>query len=405
MAPKKARKDKEIATRSDEVPNFGLREDEFVHKDCVHTYTQYCRNRAVLPQKSIDVEVLKNLHLNDVAEIIEREKLDTFCDLQTKYNETLTRIFYSGLQERNGAEFEFCWGRKIYRFTANLWFDLFDMCTGTRITGEDLLAYSELSQIDYDFNVFVSSITRNGNIPETMGTGKLSVNTRVVYWIVSHILRPKSASSRMDKKDIDLMFLLMDDAKVDWPFYIVSRMFELRNSSRDHSFGYGSMIASILRHFKLGQKLPIEYTTLGKLQKFSETQMSKMNWSLNVDNVYVYHGPDDDEGQAAVAPRNRRPRRNVRQDEGENEGQGEEGGNWNEMMEMMRNMSMQQTTFYNEYTQNYAAQSARIEDIYTTTTNLRTYVNTRFDNLEAQMNSFYQANPSTNPDDDNMNDD
>jgi hypothetical protein len=75
------------------------------------------------------------------------------------------------------------------------------------------------------------------------------------------------------------------------------------------------------------------------------------------------------------------------------------------MMEMMRNMSMQQTTFYNEYTQNYAAQSARIEDIYTTTTNLRTYVNTRFDNLEAQMNSFYQTNPSTNPDDDNMNDD
>ncbi|KAK2402597.1 hypothetical protein QL285_052100 [Trifolium repens] len=383
MAPKKSKRGKEIEGSSNEVPNFGLREDEFVHKDCITTYTQYCRNRSVLPQKSVSIETLKNLHLNDIAEILENEQLDTFCDLQTKYNDTLVRIFYAGLQERNGAEFEFCWGRKVYKFTANMWFDLFGMSTGNRITGEDLLAYSETSQVDYDSNVFISSITRNGNIPETMGTGKLSVNARVVYYIVSHILRPKSASSRMDRKDIDLMFLFMEDRKVDWPFYIVSRMFDLRNSSRDQSFGYCSLIASILKKFKVGQNLPIEYTTLGRLQKFNETQMAKMNWALNVDNVYVYHGLDDEnEGQAA-APRGRRQRRNARQDEGEGEGQGEDGGNWNEMMDLMRNMSMQQTTFYNEYTQNYQTQNARIEELYTTTNDLRTYVTTRFDEMQA----------------------
>ncbi|KAK2394111.1 hypothetical protein QL285_055981 [Trifolium repens] len=398
MAPKKSKRGKEIEGSSSEVPNFGLREDEFVHKDCITTYTQYCRNRSVLPQKFVSIETLKNLHLNDIAEILENEQLDTFCDLQTKYNDTLVRIFYAGLQERNGAEFEFCWGRKVYKFTANMWFDLFGMSTGNRITGEDLLAYSETSQVDYDSNVFISSITRNGNIPEIMGTGKLSVNARVVYWIVSHILRPKSASSRMDRKDIDLMFLLMEDRKVDWPFYIVSRMFDLRNSSRDQSFGYCSLIATVLKKFKVGQNLPIEYTTLGRLQKFSETQMAKMNWALNVDNTYVYHGLDDEnEGQAA-APRGRRQRRNVRQDEGEGEGQGEEGGNWNEMMDLMRNMSMQQTTFYNEYTQNYQTQNARIDELYTTTNDLRTYVTTRFDEMQAQMHGYYNPNPPPNPD-------
>ncbi|KAK2456511.1 hypothetical protein QL285_003871 [Trifolium repens] len=402
MAPEKARTDKAIATDKGETSNFGLKEDEYVHKDCIATYTRYCRTRSVLPQKSVNIDTLRNLHLNDIAEIIENEQLDSFCDLQTSYNETVVRIFYAGLQERNGAEFEFRWKNKTYKFTADMWFELFGMSTGSRITGENLLAYSEISQVDYDSNVFISSITRNGNIPETMGTGKLNVNARVIYWIVSHILRPKSASSRMDKKDIDLMFLLMEDGKVDWPFYIVSRMFDLRNSSRDQSFGYCSMIASILKKFKIGQKLPIEYTKLGRMQKFSETQMSKMNWSLNVDNVYVYHGPDDDnEGQAA-APRGRRPRRNVRQGEAEDEGQGEEGGNWNEMMEMMRNMSMQQTTFYNEYTQNYATQNARIEELYTTTTDLRNYVTTRFDNIQTQMDAYYNPNPPTNPD--NMDD-
>ncbi|KAK2451421.1 hypothetical protein QL285_010477 [Trifolium repens] len=401
MAPKKSRSGKEIGSSNDDVQNFGLREEEFVHKDCVTTYMQYCRNRSILPQKSVNTETLRNLHLDDVAEILETEQLDSFCDLQTKYNDTLIRIFYAGLQERNEAEFEFRWGRKTYRFSANMWFDLFGMSTGSRITGEDLLAYTEVSQVDYDSNVFISSITRNGNIPETMGTGKLTVNARVIYWIVSHILRPKSASSRMDRKDIDLMFLLMEDRKVDWPFYIVSRMFDLRNSSRDQSSGYCSLIASILKKFKVGQNLPIEYTTLGRLQKFSDTQMAKMNWTLNVDNVYVYNGQEEENVGQALAPRGRRQRRNDRQ--GEGEGQGEEGGNWNEMMGMLRNMSMQQTTFYNEYTQNHQAQNARIEELYTTTNDLRTYVTTRFDEMQAQMHGYYQSNPP--PNQDHMDDD
>jgi hypothetical protein len=73
MAPKKARKDKEIATISGEASSFGLKEDDYVHKDCITTYTRYCRTRSVLPQKSVNIDTLRNLHLNDIAEIIETE--------------------------------------------------------------------------------------------------------------------------------------------------------------------------------------------------------------------------------------------------------------------------------------------------------------------------------------------
>jgi hypothetical protein len=126
--------------------------------------------------------------------------------------------------------------------------------------------------------------------------------------------------------------------------------------------------------------------------------MAKMNWTLNVDNVYVYNGQEEENVDQAAAPRGRRQRRNARQGEGEGEGQGEEGGNWNEMMGMLRNMSMQQTTFYNEYTQNYQTQNARIEELYTNTNDLRTYVTTRFDEMQAQMHGYYQPNPPPNPD-------
>ena len=59
---------------------------------------------------------------------------------------------------------------------------------------------------------------------------------------------------------------------------------------------------------------------------------------------------------------------------------------------------MQQTTFYNEYTQNYQTQNARIEELYTNTNDLRTYVTTRFDEMQAQMHGYYQPNPPSNPD-------
>jgi D-ribose pyranose/furanose isomerase RbsD len=68
------------------------------------------------------------------------------------------------------------------------------------------------------------------------------------------------------------------------------------------------------------------------------------------------------------------------------------------MMGMLRNMSMQQITFYNEYTQNHQAQNARIEELYTNTNDLRTYVTTRFDEMQAQMHGYYQPNPPPNPD-------
>ncbi|WJX45364.1 hypothetical protein P8452_32249 [Trifolium repens] len=123
--------------------------------------------------------------------------------------------------------------------------------------------------------------------------------------------------------------------------------------------------------------------------------MAKINWTLNVDNVYVYNGQEEENVDQAAAPRVRRQRRNARQ--GEGEGQGEQGGNWNEMMGMLRNMSMQQTTFYNEYTQNYQTQNARIEELYTNTNDLRTYVTTRFDEMQAQMHGYYQPNPPSNP--------
>ena len=54
MAPKKSRTGKEIGSSGDEIPNFGLREDEYVHKDLLLTLNIvelgvcYLRNLLVL---------------------------------------------------------------------------------------------------------------------------------------------------------------------------------------------------------------------------------------------------------------------------------------------------------------------------------------------------------------------
>ncbi|KAK2362284.1 hypothetical protein QL285_087359 [Trifolium repens] len=101
-----------IIRDSDHEENF--RQENFVHENYLNFYIRNCKEKKVIPQNAVDVENLEGLHLSEVAEIIKRENLSTFRNLKRAYIEDLVRIFYSRLQERDGAEFEFCIGKKIF---------------------------------------------------------------------------------------------------------------------------------------------------------------------------------------------------------------------------------------------------------------------------------------------------
>ena len=143
---------------TDHDDNF--REENFIHENYLNFYIRTCKEKKVIPQNAVDVENLEDLHLSEVAEIIKRENLITFCNLKRAYIEDLIRIFYSELQEQKVAEFEFCIGKMIYKFTNNLWFKLFGL-----VTDNNLQKFTDVDGPKYNMTEFASSLTRNGKSP------------------------------------------------------------------------------------------------------------------------------------------------------------------------------------------------------------------------------------------------
>ncbi|KAK2409665.1 hypothetical protein QL285_045080 [Trifolium repens] len=351
---------------TDHEENF--REENFIHENYLNFYIRTCKEKKEIPQNVVAVENLEELHLSEVAEIIKRENLITFCNLKRAYIEDLIRIFYSGLQEQNVAEFEFCIGEKIYKVTNNLWFKLFGM-----VTDKNLEKFTDVDGPKYNMTEFASTLTRNGKSPNGKA-GRLKKGPRVLLWIVNHILRPRGGSySRLDWKDIDLMYIMMERKKMDWPHYIVSRLFALRDSKKDHCFGYSSWICTILDHFKITYRVAGSWINPKRDQIFSMTQMKKMDYKWN-DEIedYEFCGKEDEDEEAIQGnqeERGKRPRVETHGSESMESDPLEVSNG--AIMEMLKEMSLRQVKFQNEVT-------IRLDDMHA-------YNVSRFDHLQNQL--------------------
>lgn len=63
---------------------------------------------------------------------------------------------------------------------------------------------------------------------EPLTTGHLKMVPRILMWVVSHVLCPKNGGfSRIDYSKVHLIYILLKKFKINWPHYIVSRMFAL----------------------------------------------------------------------------------------------------------------------------------------------------------------------------------
>jgi hypothetical protein len=175
---------------------------------------------------------------------------------------------------------------------------------------------------------------------------------------------------------------MMERKNMDWPHYIVSRLFALKDSKKDHCFGYSSWIFTILNHFKITYKVAGFWVTPKRDQIFSVTQMKKMDYKWNdVIKDYEFCGKEDEDEeqmQGNKEERGKRPR--VESIEGESmEGNSSEVSN-GAIMEMLKEMSLRQAIFQNEVTK-------RLDDMHG-------YNVTRFDHLQNQVDELIKQQTS-----------
>jgi hypothetical protein len=160
---------------------------------------------------------------------------------------------------------------------------------------------------------------------------------------------------------------------MDWPHYIVSRLFALKDSKKDHCFGYSSWIFTILDHFKITYKVAGSWIIPKRDQIFSITQMKKMDYKWNNEiEDYEFCGKEDEDEeptQGNQEERGKRPRVESHDNESMDNDPSEIGNG--AIMEMLKEMSLKQAKFQNEITM-------RLDDMHA-------YNVSRFDHLQNQL--------------------
>lgn len=87
---------------------------------------------------------------------------------------------------------------------------------------------------------------------DAITTRQLKMVPRTLLWLVSHVLRPKNGGfSRIDFAEIHLVYIMLNKIKINWPHYLVSRMFAIKECNKGTSFFYVSMITKFRSYFNI----------------------------------------------------------------------------------------------------------------------------------------------------------
>ena len=137
---------------------------------------------------------------------------------------------------------------------------------------------------------------------------------------MTHILRPKQGGySHVDKVKVHLVYVLKHKIKVNWPYYITSRTFALKESGRGAAIYYPSFIQSVLHRENVSVK-GITYKSIMVHQEFCQKTLSLMvyTWDRSAQ-IYKTRQP--------VPGTNARPVEDIEDDDDEDEEDEEEEEN------------------------------------------------------------------------------
>lgn len=114
---------------------------------------------------------------------------------------------------------------------------------------------------------------------------------RILQWLICRIIRPKMGGySRVDQLEVHLIYAIKHRIQIDWPHYIVSRMFELKKSGRGGALGYASLIQLFFNKSGINV-LGIPFISISTDQEFTQKNLSMMGhiWDSN-EQKYRYYG-------------------------------------------------------------------------------------------------------------------
>jgi len=180
----------------------------------------------------------------DFHEFLSFQNLCTFVGLKKGYDESQIKAFYCNAQRQDGVSFECAFKMFGYHSTPKKWDSLVQLdCNGVDIEFKD--TFANYNKID-----FVKSVSKTG-------FGELSFSNfsplqlkhadMMLHWVVVKIIMSKQHNyGRIDDYDFNIMWLLKNKIKVNWPLFFSNPMISYKNDSRK-KLPYPSFISCLLR--------------------------------------------------------------------------------------------------------------------------------------------------------------
>jgi hypothetical protein len=274
-------------TRESSAASLPLSAVSLVPPTRVETFNSDFSKRGVVQQHAFYKLEAERMHLPEVLSLLQHQGFINFLECNTKYSEDLVRVFYAGLHENfRGHKLSSRVGSTKVSLKSNIWNKYFDMSVDD--AENPLPEVTDSHHIDgYEFKSALNDMLKrpypdefvNSDLfPRTVTAGKLNAGERILQWIVSRILRPKKGGlSRVEQAEVHLIYILKNKIKINWPYYIASRMYNLRDSGRGTALAYGSFIQEVLTAANVHHP-PFPYTSISSDKEFSTKTMSMMGY-------------------------------------------------------------------------------------------------------------------------------
>lgn len=147
------------------------------------------------------------------------------------------------------------------------------------------------THIHFKLNVHVNELLKAPRVEDcydVITTGHLKMVSRILLWLVSHVLRPKNGRfSRIDFAKIHMVYILLNKIKINWPHYLVSCMFSIKECSKGTSFCYVSMITKIMNYFNIGMP-NLTYKSPRYAQEFSQRTLTNLGYFKDINHQGYY---------------------------------------------------------------------------------------------------------------------
>lgn len=89
---------------------------------------------------------------------------------------------------------------------------------------------------------------------------------------------------------MQLIYAIKNRIQIDWPYYIVSRMYELKKSGRGGALGYASLIQTLFNKSSINLS-GIKFVSISSDQEFTQKTLSMMGhiWDSDQQKYIYYH--------------------------------------------------------------------------------------------------------------------